>query len=51
MIIDPAGQILAAAAAGGEELIQADISEDLIADVRSRVPAFEHRRGDLYHNT
>lgn len=49
MIIDPSGKILATTAGGGEELIQAEISIEVIADVRQRVPAFAHRRGDLYN--
>jgi predicted amidohydrolase len=48
MIIDPSGKILAAASAGSEELIQADISGELIAETRDRVPAFQHRRPELY---
>ena len=49
VIVDPAGKILAAAPAGGEELIQAEISTEVIADVRKRVPAFAHRRAELYN--
>ena len=49
VIIDPAGKILAAAPAGGEELIQAEISAEVITDVRTRVPAFAHRRAELYN--
>ena len=49
MIIDPSGKILAAAPTGEEELIQAEISEEVIADVRKRVPAFAHRRAELYN--
>lgn len=49
MIIDPAGKILAEASAHGEELIRAEISTEEIAAVRRRVPAFDHRRGDLYN--
>ncbi|HST31607.1 MAG TPA: nitrilase-related carbon-nitrogen hydrolase [Chthoniobacterales bacterium] len=49
VIVDPAGKILAAAPAGREELIQAEISTQVIADVRKRVPAFAHRRGELYN--
>ena len=49
MIIDPSGQILSAASADGEELIHAEISTEVIADVRRRVPAFAHRRADLYN--
>jgi predicted amidohydrolase len=38
----------AAASADREELIDAEISEEIIADVRSRVTVFAHRRPDLY---
>ena len=45
VIVDPAGKVLASASADREELIQAEISDEVIADVRKRVPAFAHRRG------
>jgi predicted amidohydrolase len=48
VIVDPSGAILAAASPDREELIQADISEQVIADVRNRVTVFAHRRGELY---
>ena len=48
VIVDPSGTILAAASPDRDELIQADISERVIADARNRVPVFAHRRGDLY---
>jgi len=47
-IIDPRGVAVAAASADREELIQADLSEDLLLSVRSRVESFAHRRQDLY---
>jgi predicted amidohydrolase len=47
-IIDPRGVVIAAASADREELIQADISEELVLSVRSRVESFAHRRQDLY---
>jgi omega-amidase len=47
-IIDPYGAILAAASVDREELIQAEISDDVINSVRSRMAVFEHRRRDLY---
>jgi omega-amidase len=49
VIVDPAGKVLASASSDREELIQAEISEEVIADIRKRVPAFAHRRGDLYN--
>jgi omega-amidase len=48
LIVDPSGKILSAASPGREELIQAEISEQVIADTRSRVTVFSHRRADLY---
>src|SRR5437588_4819859 len=48
VIVDPSGAVLAAASADREELIQADISEQVIADVRNRVTIFAHRRPELY---
>jgi predicted amidohydrolase len=47
-IIDPRGVVIAAASADREELIQADLSEDLVLSVRSRVGSLAHRREDLY---
>lgn len=48
MIIDPSGKILASASPDREELIQAEISTDIIDEVRKKVPAFAHRRDELY---
>ena len=47
-IIDPRGVVVAAASADREELIQADLSEEVVISVRSRVDSFAHRRQDLY---
>src|SRR6266481_1315224 len=47
-IIDPRGVVVASASADREELIQADLSEDLVRSVRSRVESLAHRRQDLY---
>jgi omega-amidase len=47
-IIDPRGVVIAAASADREELIQADLSEELVLSVRNRVNSFAHRRPDLY---
>jgi len=47
-IVDPRGVVIAAASADREELIQADLSKDLVISVRSRVESFAHRRPDLY---
>ncbi len=48
LIVDPSGAILAAASPDREELIEAEISEQVIADVRNQVTVFAHRRGELY---
>src|SRR5207302_4547381 len=47
-IIDPYGTIIASASADREELIQAELSEEVIASVRNRMAVFAHRRRDLY---
>ena len=47
-IIDPRGVAIAAASADREELIHADLSEELVLSVRHRVGSFAHRREDLY---
>jgi omega-amidase len=48
VIVDPYGAILAAASADREELIYGEISQEVIATVRKRIPVFEHRRAELY---
>src|SRR3989440_4048609 len=48
LIVDPSGAILAAASPDREELIGAEISEQVIADVRNQVMVFAHRRPELY---
>jgi omega-amidase len=47
-IVDPRGVTSAAASADREELIHADVSEDLVQSVRRRVQSLAHRRQDLY---
>jgi predicted amidohydrolase len=47
-VIDPRGVVIAAASADREELIHADLSEELVLSVRSRVGSLSHRRLDLY---
>jgi omega-amidase len=47
-IIDPRGVVIAAASADREELIQADLSQELVDSVRQRVQSLGHRRQDLY---
>jgi omega-amidase len=48
VIIDPYGVILSAASVDREEIIFADISEDIVNSVRKRMAVFDHRRRDLY---
>jgi predicted amidohydrolase len=47
-IIDPRGVMIAAASADREELIAADLSQELVLSVRNRVASLAHRREDLY---
>jgi predicted amidohydrolase len=47
-IIDPRGVVIAAASADREELIHADVSQELVDSVRQRVQSLGHRRQDLY---
>jgi len=47
-IIDPRGVLIAAASADREELIHADLSQELVDSVRRRVESLSHRRPDLY---
>jgi predicted amidohydrolase len=48
LIVDPSGKILASASPDREELIHAEISEQVIEEVRDLVHVFEHRRPELY---
>ena len=47
-VIDPYGATVAATSVDREELIQGEISENIIRSVRSRMAVFEHRRPDSY---
>jgi omega-amidase len=47
-IIDPRGVVIAAASADREELIHADLSQEVVDSVRQRVQSLGHRRLDLY---
>src|SRR4030095_7391104 len=47
-VIDPRGVAIASASADREELIQADVSQELVVAIRSRVESLAHRRPDLY---
>jgi omega-amidase len=48
MIIDPWGDIVAEASAANEEILFAEISPELVDEVRTKVPVFNDRRVDLY---
>ncbi len=48
LIVDPSGKILAAASPDREELIAAEISADVIGQLRDLVRVFDHRRPELY---
>ena len=47
-IIDPAGVLIASASDDREEMITGEISEQVIAAVRDKIPVFAHRRTDIY---
>ena len=47
-IIDPRGVVITTASPDREELIHADLSEELLLSVRRRVQSLGHRRQDLY---
>jgi omega-amidase len=47
-IIDPYGVILASASTDREELILADVSEEVITSVRNKMAVFAQRRPDVY---
>jgi len=47
-IIDPYGVVVAGASADREELILAEISDEVLRSVRERMPIFENRRPELY---
>jgi omega-amidase len=47
-VIDPRGVVIAAASADREELVQAELSPELVHSVRHRVKSLAHRRRDLY---
>jgi predicted amidohydrolase len=47
-IIDPSGVMLASASGDREDLLIADISSEVIAAARNKIPVFANRRTDLY---
>ncbi len=48
LIIDPYGVTVASASTDREELVQAEVSEEAIRSVRSKMAVFAQRRPDLY---
>ncbi len=51
VIIDPYGVVVAAASADREELVVADLSQEVINAVRERMPVFADRRKDIYEES
>jgi predicted amidohydrolase len=47
-IIDPRGVVIAAASADREELVHADVSQELVQSVRRRMQSLGRRRQELY---
>lgn len=47
-IIDPSGVTLASASGDHEELLIAEVSSEVVAAVRNKIPVFANRRTDLY---
>jgi omega-amidase len=47
-IIDPYGVVLASASTDREELVLAEVSEEVISSVRNRMAVFTQRRPDVY---
>jgi predicted amidohydrolase len=47
-IIDPNGAVLDSASADRDELIQAELLQDVIKKTRDRMPVFAHRRPELF---
>lgn len=48
MIIDPYGVTLASASTDREELVQAEVSQEVITSVRNKMAVFAQRRPDVY---
>ncbi|MGI8956993.1 MAG: nitrilase-related carbon-nitrogen hydrolase [Chthoniobacterales bacterium] len=49
-VIDPYGVVVAGASADREELIVAEISHEVLEQVRARMTVFAHRRPELYRS-
>jgi predicted amidohydrolase len=47
-VIDPRGVVISAASPDREELLYADVSQELVESVRRRMQSLGHRRHDLY---
>jgi omega-amidase len=47
-IIDPYGVVVAGAPADREELILGDLSAEVVASIRKKMPVLDHRRPELY---
>lgn len=47
-IIDPYGVVIASASADRDEIIYAELSQDVLQSVRERMPVFDDRRRELY---
>lgn len=48
MIVDPWGEVLAAAGEEGEAVVTADLDPARVDEVRSRIPVLDHRRPEVY---
>jgi len=44
LIVDPWGKVLAEASGSAAEVVDADMSGELLSDIRNRLPALQHRR-------
>jgi omega-amidase len=49
-IIDPYGVVIASGSADREELVSAELSEEVLQSVRKRMTIFDHRRPELYQS-
>ena len=50
IVVDPYGVVLASASSNREELIQAELSTEVVKSVRDRMPVFADRRPALYQS-
>ena len=49
-VVAPMGEILVEASPDSEELVTAELDSELIDDFRTKIPAVESRRTDIYGN-